>query len=623
MNGEIELTEKYERNGWPSLSRPDVKPPEGWNLSLLAAINRVRNHSLSPDGRKIAFVWDREEFSDIYVMSSAGGWARRLSFDRPAIQFWWDEVPYWSPDSKWLAFVFQGQIYVVPAAGGVPQRITDFTPNAYSPRWMPDSNQIVLVAEREEGDVLLLTDRSGSWPWSLTSGPGDDRDPQPSPDGKWIVYVHRPFNDLNRSEIRVVENTTGNTRSLTGTPKQKDWNPRWSPDGKTIAFLSQRSGFSEVWLVAFESSEIRQLTKTQHDISDISWSNDGRWIAGTINREGTFDLVVINAGSGELTDLKNNSGVYYRPNWSPKGDFLTVEYHDPITPPDLYRIDISESDGKLVAGDSRQLTYSKPPALERLPLEMPEKVYYPSFDGVKIPAILHKPHKPNGAAVVIPHGGPRDQAVFEWEILNQYLVAKGYTLLEVNYRGSTGYGKEFEYLNQNNWGVGDTKDCLYAARYLKHTDWVDDNRIAILGGSYGGYLVMCALTRDPEYQFACGVTYFGDADLITSWAQTDRDTRLYTEMQIGHPSKNWGVFIEGSPIYQMENLQKPVLLLHGLDDKVVPPQASEEIAESMRKLGKTYEYKTYGNESHGFLKRETVLDVYSRIERFLDWYLMP
>ena len=146
MNGEIELTEKYERNGWPSLPRPDVKPPEGWNLSLLAAINRVRNHSLSPDGRKIAFVWDREEFSDIYVMSSAGGWARRLSFDRPAIQFWWDEVPYWSPDSKWLAFVFQGQIYVVPAAGGVPQRITDFTPNAYSPRWMPDSNQIVLVA---------------------------------------------------------------------------------------------------------------------------------------------------------------------------------------------------------------------------------------------------------------------------------------------------------------------------------------------------------------------------------------------------------------------------------------------------------------------------------------------
>ena len=220
-------------------------------------------------------------------------------------------------------------------------------------------------------------------------------------------------------------------------------------------------------------------------------------------------------------------------------------------------------------------------------------------------------------------GGPRDQAIFEWEILNQYLVAKGYTLLEVNYRGSTGYGKEFEYLNQNNWGVGDTKDCLYAARYLKHTDWVDDNRIAILGGSYGGYLVMCALTCDPEYQFACGVTYFGDADLITSWAQTDRDTRLYTEMQIGHPSKNWGVFIEGSPIYQMENLQKPVLVLHGLDDKVVPPQASEEIAESMRKLGKTYEYKTYGNESHGFLKRENVLDVYSRIERFLDWYLMP
>jgi dipeptidyl aminopeptidase/acylaminoacyl peptidase len=181
----------------------------------------------------------------------------------------------------------------------------------------------------------------------------------------------------------------------------------------------------------------------------------------------------------------------------------------------------------------------------------------------------------------------------------------------------------FEHSNYNDWGVGDTQDCLYGARYLSGLEGVDRGRLGIIGGSYGGYMVACCLAMDPDYLFACGVSKYGDAHLETSWALCSRRLRWYTEMMIGNPGKNRPVYLKGSPIFQVENIRKPVLLLHGLADDIVPPEASEAWAEALRRAGKTFEYKTYPGEPHGFLKRENQLDVYARIERFLDWYLMP
>jgi len=135
--------------------------------------------------------------------------------------------------------------------------------------------------------------------------------------------------------------------------------------------------------------------------------------------------------------------------------------------------------------------------------------------------------------------------------------------------------------------------------------------------------VACCLSRDPDYLFACGVSLYGDANVLSSWAQCERETRIYTEMQLGHPAVSRQVYRDASPIYQASNIKSPVLILHGLNDDVVPPQSSEEWVDTLRRADKTFEYKTYGGESHGFLKRANVIDAYSRIERFLDWYLIP
>ncbi|MCB0132910.1 MAG: S9 family peptidase, partial [Caldilineaceae bacterium] len=191
------------------------------------------------------------------------------------------------------------------------------------------------------------------------------------------------------------------------------------------------------------------------------------------------------------------------------------------------------------------------------------------------------------------------------------------------YRGSTGYGVEFERANYGDWGKGDTQDCLAGARYLNTLPWIDPTRLAIYGGSYGGYMTACCLSRDPDYLFACGIAKYGDMELISSWAQCKQDLRLYVEGFLGHPAHNRQIYIDGSPIHQVAAVQKPVLILHGLLDDVVAPETSEEWVEALRKHDKVFEYKTYAGEPHGFLMRKTQLDAFARMERFLDWFLLP
>ncbi|HMT22296.1 MAG TPA: hypothetical protein PKE20_13820, partial [Promineifilum sp.] len=211
MPNRVAVSEKYERNGWPSVDRPDLKPPDGWSLDLINSLNLIHHHELSPDGERAAFVWERDGRSDIFAMPSAGGWPVRLSPDRSKTIYWWDGPPRWSPDGQWLAFTSNGHVCVIPADGrGLPRAVTDFTGAAFSPVWMPDSNGLIVGATRDDSFVLLLTDRDGRWPRALAdrSG-GDNMEAAPSPDGRFIVYTHRPFDDLNRWELRLIEIETG------------------------------------------------------------------------------------------------------------------------------------------------------------------------------------------------------------------------------------------------------------------------------------------------------------------------------------------------------------------------------------------------------------------------------
>jgi len=615
MLRELETRGKYERGGWPAQPRPDLKPPEGWSLALITSIGRPRSHSPSPDGSQIAFIWDRSDASNIYLISLDGGWPRRMTPDRDAKPYWLDESPQWSPDGRFLAFTDKGHSWLVAVDGGLPQKITSFTSRATTPRWMPDGHHILVTVERDDRQRILMTDHSGAWPRPVSRGPGDDSDPQVSPDGRFVAYLHHPLDDLDRTDIMLADIQAGTAGPVTKTPERENTAPDWSPEGQRLAYTSERPGFFELFILDTKSGEEKQVTHLGHDIDDYSWCPDGNRIACTVNRGGSLDLAILEVDSGRIDYLRSGGGVHSRPHWLLDGRTLSFEYEDPAHPPDVFTIDVGTR-------RARQLTFSTPPALAVLDLVTPELISYKSFDGVEIPSVLYRPRKSNGAAIVYPHGGPTSQYLLEFDIWAQYMVAKGYTWLAPNFRGSTGYGTEFERANYTSWGVEDTQDVLLAANYLSEFDEIDPNRIAVYGASYGSYLVVSALAIDTKHRFACGVAKYGDCNILTSWAQGDRETRVELERMMGHPAASRNGYWMGSPVRQVPNIQAPLMIVHGQLDKIVHPLQSEELVEALKNEGKTFEYKTYPDEGHGLLRRKNQLDFYANMERFIDWYLL-
>ncbi|MCB0030722.1 MAG: PD40 domain-containing protein, partial [Anaerolineales bacterium] len=336
------LTEKYESNGWPSIARPDLKPPAGWSLPLLSAVNRVRNHALAPDGETIAFIWDREDQSDIYTLRP-GSWPQRLTFDRQPIAYWSDGTPAWSPDGQWLAYGANGHIWVVPADGrGLPTKISGFATGASSPVWLPDSHGLIMSIEHHDAGQLLLSDREGSWPRPLvTRRDGDCWEAASTADGEWAVYTFRPFDDLRRTDIQMVHLTSGRQETVAGWPQVVCQQPEPAPTDERIAFVSQKSGWLEIWLATTSGSEPRQLTRFHADVGYFAWSPNGRQLVATVNQAGSYHLVLIDAETGAAQTLLAGDGYHSRPNWSPDGSWLTVEYEDPLLPPDIYRISLA------------------------------------------------------------------------------------------------------------------------------------------------------------------------------------------------------------------------------------------------------------------------------------------
>lgn len=257
-----------------------------------------------------------------------------------------------------------------------------------------------------------------------------------------------------------------------------------------------------------------------------------------------------------------------------------------------------------------------------------EVVRYKSFDGLEIPAIFYKPHNASSVnkvpALVRVHGGPGGQSRLNYSALNQYLLNHGYAILAVNNRGSSGYGKTFYKMDDRNHGDLDLKDCIAGKDFLESTGIIDMNRIGIMGGSYGGYMVMAALTFTPE-EFAVGVNIFG----VTNWLRTLKSIPPYWESfrealyaEMGDPFSSDSTRLYNiSPLFHAQNVTKPLIVLQGANDPRVLQVESDEMVAEVKANGVPVEYVLFKDEGHGFVKKENEIEGDDKIKKFLDKYL--
>ena len=615
---------KEEYGGVTAPTGDDSETAPHWRLEAIAETERPRSLTVSADGRRALFVQDRDT-SDVWLVELAAPGAApvRVTTGRQPLPYWEDATPQLSPDGATVAYVDDGHVWLTAADGGPPRRSVTAADVAWGgPKWLSDERLVVPVEEEEKGytqyyvvEVGTGTARRLALDHGQLDALGDETEAVVAPDGGSIAFTFTPRADLNRSEIRVVDAETGAVRALTGTPRMHDREPAWSPDGSRVAYSSERSGWYELHVVDADGAGDRQLTADGADFTEVDWHPDGTGLVAVRGRRGRFDLVGVDAENGVVETLAPG-GCWGSPQWTAGGEVVAM-YEDAVTAPQL----------RLVRPGARPRTIHAPTplAVRAAPHVAPQEVSYRSFDGLEIPAFLFRPSSASAAspapAVVYPHGGPTSLYCDDWDGHAQYFLDKGYAWLAPNFRGSTGYGREYERANHGVWGVDDTKDCLAAADYLRTLDWVDGSRLGIFGASYGSYMALLCVTDDPEYRFRCAVSKYGDCNIETSWAQGDRAGVLDLERMMGGPSEAPDAYRAGSPVHRLESVRVPILVAHGERDRRVDPKQSEELVAELRRLGKTYEYVTYPTEAHGFLRAGPQVDFYLRLERFLDRYL--
>jgi dipeptidyl aminopeptidase/acylaminoacyl peptidase len=281
----------------------------------------------------------------------------------------------------------------------------------------------------------------------------------------------------------------------------------------------------------------------------------------------------------------------------------------------------------------RQVTDSMPAVLRSAlsPTRVPtgERIVIKARDGLRVEGTFWRPLAATGKrggkrvpTIIYPHGGPTGQTFRSFQPFKQLLVAEGFAVFDVDFRGSTGYGRAFRLANHDEWGHADVHDLIDAGRWAAAQPW-SDGRLGIWGGSYGGYMVLCALVEEPA-MWQAGVDLYGDSEIAESYRHGDRLGRRDLHKMMGSPEDpgRSEAYRRGSPVYRAERIEAPLLILHGRKDKRVVPLMTERMVEALEIEGKRYEVHWYDEEGHGWERRENRRDAYERTLKFLKTHVL-
>lgn len=540
-----------------------------------------------------------------------------------------------------------GRLFRQSLTGGGARPITPDSGSHAAPRATPDGRFITFVhQDRERADRLGVVDAEGrQWPQILHQGHDFYAYNRVSPDGRQLAFVawdhpNMPWDGtyLYLAPLLAPDGEgglprLGAARRVAGGKDVAILQPEFSPDGGTLYYVSDEPGMGNLHALDVASGRTRAVTaQRQADLGRPAWVQDartyallpdGRTAVVCANERGFVRASRLDLATGALTPLAGLAAYT---------DVSQIAAH-PVSGRLAIIGSAAAFGARVTAYDPREdraavVARASTESFAKGELAQPEALTWPTGSaGEPCYGLYYPPCNPSFTSggkpplVVLVHGGPTGQARAGWAPQAQFFATRGYGVLYVNHRGSTGYGRAYMLKHRGTWGLVDVEDSVSGARYLADQGRIDGTRTVIMGGSAGGYTVLQTMVDQPE-AFTAGICLYGIANQFSMVADTHKFEERYSDTLLGPLPEAAELYRKRSPVFHAHRIKRPLAVFQGDIDKVVPKDQSDVIVEALRRNGTPHLYKVYEGEGHGWRKAETIEHFYDAVDKFLKEHLI-
>ncbi|MCS1352067.1 S9 family peptidase [Mechercharimyces sp. CAU 1602] len=578
--------------------------------------------SYSADDQTLYFLSNLTGFSQVWSKSPANPWPQQITF-------FLDRVlgVHASPRGEYICVsADQGgneraQLFLMNTEGSENKNLTQDPHHIYHfGAWSPDGLQFTYSSNKRDGqhfDLYLYDVHTDSHRTLFTSDHTNYAS-RFSPDQRYILFSRSHTNMTN--DLFLLDLTSGKHERITSFAENDTQYrmPHFSPDGDLLYLLSNRnSQFLRVAAYHLQTKQWVWLTDDQWDAEHLSLSRNGQYLAFAVNEGGTSRLHIINCETSKRITLPSTpAGVISELTWNHQSNSLAFTLSSPSHATEIWTIQMN-------GNQLERATYASISGVPASTYIEPELIHYPSFDGLEIPAFYYRPSHVKGPypVLVYVHGGPESQSRNGFNSLLQYFLQLGMAILVPNVRGSSGYGRTYVHLDDVRKRMDSVADLNAGVDWLISKGNANRDAIAVMGGSYGGFMVLAALTHYPE-RWAAGVDVVGISNFRTFIQNTSSYRRHLRESEYGSIEKDGQFFDQISPIHHVDRIQAPLFVIHGANDPRVPVAEAEQIVTSLKERKMPVQYLRFEDEGHGLAKYKNRLEAYTQVADFLqEWVI--
>ncbi len=576
---------------------------------------------LSHDMSKVVFASNiKGETFQLYYTHVVGSEIKQLTdLSEPVTDF------KLSPTASQLIFLKDDkgnenyQIHLLHIDSGVIKPLTEKPQVKHmAVSWSPDGNTVTYSSNEKNGkdfDIYIKNIETGIEE-CIYANNGYFVNTGFSPQGNYCVFAKANSNvdqELFLYNVQTKE-LTEITKREAGKEEYYSASVHWAPDESAIYTLSDVGReFKAIWKYDIQKQKGGYVFEYNWDVDNFAVSEDGKKLFIVLNENGSLTLRAYILSDMKEIPLSIPKGNVYDLDLDPTGELVVYSFGSAVQNRNIFTLDLKN-------GDIKQLT-DMPMGVSKDILVRPEEIWFESFDGLKVPAFVYKPQNIEAGkklpVLIDIHGGPEAQAFNGLNTINQFFVNSGFVVVIPNVRGSSGYGKTYLSLDNIEKRMDSVKDMVSLREYLKTLSYVDENKIVLMGGSYGGFMVLAGLAFYPDL-WAAGIDIVGISNFITFLENTAPYRRAIREAEYGYLERDRELLISISPIHKADQIQASLMVVHGVNDPRVPFDEAKQVVEKVRSNGKEVEFLVYEDEGHGLGKLKNKFDAYPKMVSFLQ-----